>query len=119
MRTWLSSWNRAIEKEKKKELHDDWASWEWVVVSYEAIHQRLWLAGVIVGTDGLPVLLRGVIWSGFGNGTMVSGLQVSCHSRGPTLATPCFVVTHHDSGSQQDCDPAHSHDRLLLSLVGS
>lgn len=33
--------------------------------------------GVIVGTDGLPVLLRGIIWSGFQNGTMPEGLQVT------------------------------------------
>ncbi len=39
-------------------------------------------AGVIVGTDGLPVLLRGIIWSGFQNGTMLEGLQVMpAHSR--------------------------------------
>lgn len=34
-------------------------------------------AGVIVGTNGLPVLLKGIIWSGFENGTMVNGLQVA------------------------------------------
>lgn len=30
-----------------------------------------------MGTDGLPVLLRGIIWSGFQNGAMVEGLQVA------------------------------------------
>jgi hypothetical protein len=49
-----------------------------------------------MGMDGLPVPLKGVIWSGFENGTMVSGLQVSCHSCGPILATACLSVTHHD-----------------------
>ena len=33
--------------------------------------------GVIVGTDGLPVLLKGIIWSGFQNGTMLAGFQVT------------------------------------------
>ena len=48
------------------------------------------LAGVIVGTDGLPVLLKGVIWSGFENGTMVKGLQVGppCLMR----RSPCTAV---------------------------
>lgn len=49
-----------------------------------------------MGTDGLPVPLKGVIWSGFKNGTMVSGLQVCCHSCGPILATACLLVTHND-----------------------
>lgn len=33
-------------------------------------------AGVIVGSDGLPVLLRGITWPGFDTGTMVTNLQV-------------------------------------------
>ena len=50
-----------------------------------------------MGADGLPVPLKGVIWSGFENGTMVSGLQVSCHSCGPILATACLSITHQDA----------------------
>ena len=43
-----------------------------------------------MGTDGLPVLLKGVIWSGFENGTMVKGLQV-----GPAClmcSSPCTTA---------------------------
>ena len=50
------------------------------------------LAGVIVGTDGLPVLLKGVIWSGFENGTMVNGLQVRPACR--MCSSSCTAATH-------------------------
>jgi len=43
-----------------------------------------------VGTDGLPVLLKGIVWSGFENETMVKGLQVVCQYSDPFLQ----VVPH-------------------------
>ena len=65
------------------------------------------LAGVIVGTDGLPVLLKGVVWSGFENGTMVTGLQVrpACL----VCSSPSIAATHlHMSGMREgDCIVAH------------
>ena len=50
-----------------------------------------------MGTDGLPVLLKGVIWSGFENGTMVNGLQVGTAYL--MCSSPRTVATHlHMSG---------------------
>ena len=45
---------------------------------------------MIVGTNGLPVLLKGVIWSGFDNGTMVNGLQVGTACL--MCASPCTAA---------------------------
>ena len=61
---------------------------------------RCMLAGVIVGTDGLPVLLKGVIWSGFENGTMVNGLQVGTACL--KCSSSCTPATHlHMSGLRE------------------
>ena len=46
------------------------------------------VSGVIVGTDGLPVLLRGIVWGGYQSGTMVEGLQVN-HSVSAGTAHCC------------------------------
>ena len=62
-------------------------------------------AGIIVGTDGLPVLLKGITWPGFDSGTMLNNLQarlISWHQLKSNLhcissfcltATTCLAVT--------------------------
>lgn len=41
-------------------------------------------AGIIVGTDGLPVLLKGITWPGFDSGTMLNNLQARLTFPAPT-----------------------------------
>lgn len=58
-------------------------------------------AGIIVGSDGLPVLLRGITWPGFDTGTMVSSLQVKSLQVVNLFIIPCLFCIVVQKGSRE------------------